>query len=114
MLESVDVAVIDLGLPDGFGGDLIRELHDVNPNAKALVLTASLDRPDIARAIETGAAGALDKSAGLGDVANAVRRARTGESLVPADEMLELVRYGVRERDRERDAPPCARAAHAA
>jgi hypothetical protein len=28
MLEGIDVAVVDLGLPDGHGGDLIRELRE--------------------------------------------------------------------------------------
>jgi CheY-like chemotaxis protein len=52
---EVDVAVVDLGLPDGYGGDLITELHDANPRAHAVVLSATLDRAEIARAIDSGA-----------------------------------------------------------
>ena len=44
MLDNVDVAVVGLGLPDGSGGDLIKELREVNPRAQALVLSADLDR----------------------------------------------------------------------
>jgi PAS domain S-box-containing protein len=103
MLGDVDVAVVDLGLPDGFGGDLIKELRDVNPQAQALVLSARLDRREIARAIESGAAGTLDKTASLDEVVEAVRRMRAGETLVPLEEVVELLRLAARERDRERE-----------
>ncbi|MEA2380937.1 MAG: hypothetical protein QOH72_908 [Solirubrobacteraceae bacterium] len=103
MLGEIDVAVVDLGLPDGFGGDLIKELRDVNPQAHALVLSARLDRREIARAIESGAAGTLDKTASLDEVVEAVRRLRAGETLVPLEEVVELLRLAARERDRERE-----------
>jgi DNA-binding NarL/FixJ family response regulator len=103
MLEDVDVAVVDLGLPDGFGGDLIKELRAVNPRAQALVLSAGLDRQEIARAIESGAAGTLDKTASLDEVAEAVRRLRAGETLVPLEEVVDLLRLAARQRDRERE-----------
>jgi DNA-binding NarL/FixJ family response regulator len=103
MLGDVDVAVVDLGLPDGFGGDLIKELRDVNPHAQALVLSAHLDRREIARAIESGAAGTLDKTASLDEVVEAVRRLRAGETLVPLEEVVDLLRLAARQRDRERE-----------
>jgi DNA-binding NarL/FixJ family response regulator len=103
LLHDVDVAVVDLGLPDGFGGELIKELREVNPRAQALVLSAGPDRGELARAIESGAAGTLDKTAGLHEVVEAVRRLRAGEMLVPLDEVVELLRLAARERDRERD-----------
>jgi DNA-binding NarL/FixJ family response regulator len=102
MLQDIDVAVVDLGLPDGFGGDLIKELREVNPQAQALVLSAGLDRRDVARAVESGAAGALDKTVSLDEVVDAVRRLRAGETLVPLDEVVDLLRFAARERDRER------------
>src|SRR5215203_5139458 len=42
MLYGVDVAVVDLTLPDGYGGELIKELRAYNPQAQVLVLSASL------------------------------------------------------------------------
>jgi signal transduction histidine kinase/DNA-binding NarL/FixJ family response regulator len=103
MLEEVDVAVVDLGLPDGYGGDLIRELSTVNPRAVALVLSASLDRAEVARAVESGAAGVLNKNAHLDEVVSSVRRLRAGEALLPMDEVVELLTYAVRRREQERD-----------
>lgn len=103
MLGGVDVAVVDLGLPDGYGGDLIKELRAVNPQAQALVLSASLDRSEIARAVERGAAGVLDKTVYLDEVVRSVRRLRAGETLLPLDEVVELLRFATREREREHE-----------
>jgi DNA-binding NarL/FixJ family response regulator len=102
MLKEVDVAVVDLGLPDGYGGELITELSVVNPRSQALVLSASLDRTEIARAIESGAAGTLDKVAQLDELVDAVRRLRAGETLIPLDEVLELLRFAGQQREHER------------
>ena len=103
MLQEVDVAVIDLGLPDGYGGDLVRDLREVNPQAQAIVLSASLDRSEIARAVDRGAAGVLQKTAGLDEVVHAVRRLHAGETLLPLTEVIELLRVAARDREREHD-----------
>lgn len=99
--EPVDVALVDLGLPDGYGGDLIKELRETNPQAQALVLSASLDRAEIARAVESGAAGILHKTAHLDEVVEAVKRLRAGETLLPLEEVVELLRFAGREREQE-------------
>jgi len=101
MLAEVDVALVDLGLPDGDGSDLIAVLREAEPNAHAIVLSAGLDRSAVARAVERGAAGALSKVSRLGDVIEAVRRVRAGETLLPVDEVVELLRFASRERERE-------------
>jgi DNA-binding NarL/FixJ family response regulator len=74
MLTTADVVILDLGLPDGSGADLIRELPDANPEARAIVLTSAFDPALHARALEYGAAAVLDKITQLGQVAQAVRR----------------------------------------
>lgn len=102
-LEGVDVAVIDLGLPDGFGADLIDDLRRANPRAQALVLSGALDRAKIARAVARGAAGVLHKTARLDDVVAAVRRVRAGETLMPMQEIIELLRFAGDQREREHE-----------
>src|SRR5215217_9115645 len=41
---AVDVALVELALPDGGGVELIHDLRTLNPEARLLVLTASEDR----------------------------------------------------------------------
>jgi DNA-binding NarL/FixJ family response regulator len=81
MLVGVDTVILDLGLPDGSGADLIPELRAANPEAHAVVLTASYDPELASTATEFGAAAVLDKVTHLGRVAPAVRRILAGEPL---------------------------------
>ncbi len=74
-----DVAVLDLGLPDGNGTDLISELRRANPVAAVLVLSASLNPKNLENATEAGADEILDKFATPGEVVGAIRRLGTGE-----------------------------------
>ena len=73
-LERVDVAVLDLHLPDGEGTDLIPELKAANPLATAVLLTASVDPAEIRHARACGAAAVLNKLDELGDVLETVKR----------------------------------------
>ncbi len=98
---EVDVAIIDLGLPDGNGTDVIRELRKKNPKTIALVLSATLDRKQLARAVEAGAAGLLHKSTPLEEIAQAVRRLLAGEALIAMEEVIEFLRLASSEREKE-------------
>jgi DNA-binding NarL/FixJ family response regulator len=100
-LEDVDVAVIDLRLPDGDGADLIEVLRAASPEAHALVLSASVDRDDAAKAVQRGAAGVLDKAVHLDEVVDAVRRLRAGETLLSMAEIVELLHVAERRREHE-------------
>ena len=103
-VSEADVAIVDLNLPDGYGGDLIKDLHAVDPRAQALVLSATLDRAEVARAVESGAAGVLHESAGMDEVMEAVRRMRAGETLLPLEEVVELLRFARIRREQEQEA----------
>ena len=103
-LEDVDVAVLDLQLPDGEGTDLIGELRERSPHAAALVLTAGLDPAICARAVAAGAAGVLHKSANAEEVMDAIRRLAGGEALLSTDEVVALLRLADRERSQSREA----------
>ncbi len=56
-----DVLLTDLGLPDGNGIELIRELRARWPNALAMVITVFGDEGSVLSAIEAGASGYLLK-----------------------------------------------------
>ena len=99
--NEVDVAIIDLGLPDGDGIEVIKELHEKNPEIIALVLSATSDRTQLARAVEAGAAGLLHKATPLPEITQAVRRLLAGEALIAMDEVIEFLRLASREREKE-------------
>ena len=102
--QEIDVAVLDLGLPDGYGAGLIEVLREKNPQAQALVLSATFDRANTARAVEQGAAGVLNKTAYLDEVVEAVRGLRAGQTLMGLEEVVELLRYAGSTRKEEYEA----------
>jgi DNA-binding NarL/FixJ family response regulator len=67
-----DVAVLDLGLPDGDGVDLIADLRQANPDVGVLILSASLDVASFERAAEADEI--MDKLAPLDEVLGTLRR----------------------------------------
>ncbi len=75
-----DVAVLDIGLPDGNGADLIGDLRAANPGVAVLILSASLDPKILKRATEAGADEILDKFATPGELVGTIRRLRRGSS----------------------------------
>jgi DNA-binding NarL/FixJ family response regulator len=99
--SQIDVALVDLRLPDGLGVEFVRELRGANPAAQSLVLTADLDRLHHARAIEAGATGVLSKTSQVSDIVDAIRRARNGESVQSPQEIIELLRLAGQERERD-------------
>jgi DNA-binding NarL/FixJ family response regulator len=102
--HAVDVAIVDLNLPDGSGTDLIRELRSSLPRATALVLSATTDQKHLASAIEAGAAGVMHKSAPMSDLVEAVRRLAAGEQLLSQQEVIGALRLLVRVRESNREA----------
>src|SRR5215212_5655991 len=102
--READLAVVDLSLPDGEGVELIGDLRETNPLFAALVLTASLDRAEHARAVEAGAAGVLHKSADVDAILDATRRLGEGETLLSEEELLALLRLAGQNREEEVEA----------
>ena len=99
-----DLGVIDLSLPDGEGTELIKDLREANEEFAALLLTASLDRTDHARAVEAGAAGVVHKSADVDEILDATRRISEGETLLSSEELVEMLRIASQDRQEEREA----------
>lgn len=71
---EVDIAIVDLGLPDGDGLELIGELRTAIPRAPVLVLTVSVDPGTHARALDAGADEVLSKTAPLAEIVEAIQR----------------------------------------
>ena len=102
--HAVDVAIVDLNLPDGSGTDLIKDLRGSRSHTKALVLSAVSEQRYVAEAIEAGAAGVMHKSRPMSDLVEAVRSLAAGEQLLSQQEVIEALRVIVRERESHREA----------
>ncbi len=71
---EIDVALIDIFLPDGDGIDLVRQLRQVKPPLSILALTGSLEPNLEVLAKEAGADEVLYKAAGIADIAGTIKR----------------------------------------
>jgi two-component system nitrate/nitrite response regulator NarL len=100
VLENVEVAIVDLALPDGDGLELIEDFSS-QPRMTTLVLSASLEPGRFARAVEAGASGVLHKSTPIKDIVEAVQLLRSGEALLSPAEVVEMLRLVGRERQEE-------------
>lgn len=101
--SPVDVAVVDLDLPDGLGLGLMDVLRDVNPRVVVLILSAHSDEGRRARAIEAGAASVMHKSSPVEEILDAIRRLWQGDHLLSQGEVLEALRLVRRERERNHE-----------
>ncbi len=103
-LREVEVAVVDLNLPDGDGLELIEEFSSREPQITTLVLSASLEPGRFARAVEAGAAGVLHKVTPVKEIVDAVRQLKAGEALLSPAEIFDMLRVVSRERQEEKAA----------
>ncbi|MCU1529134.1 MAG: LuxR family transcriptional regulator [Frondihabitans sp.] len=77
-----DVAVLDVGLPDGSGIDLCREIRSNYPSIFCLMLTAYDDDEASLSALLAGAAGYVIKDIRGQKLVESIRLVATGKSLV--------------------------------
>ena len=77
---AADVLVVDLGLPDGSGIDVIREAHAVWPECAIMVSTTFADERHVIASIEAGASGYLLKDSALPAIPEDIRVLHGGGS----------------------------------
>ena len=80
--EEFDVLLIDLGLPDGNGTDLIRTVSQRRPDTDIMVVTVFGDEQHVVSAIEAGATGYILKDSTAADVISCIKLLRAGGSPV--------------------------------
>lgn len=76
----VDVLLVDLGLPDGSGLDLIRHARRTHPNCEALVISVFGDEDNVLASIEAGALGYIHKDSKPGDISQTILEMKSGAS----------------------------------
>lgn len=75
---GVDLLVVDLGLPDLDGRDVIRQIRGRDRKPRVIVLTANVDGALPAELVALGVAGFVDKAAPLEHAVRAVERVLAG------------------------------------
>jgi DNA-binding NarL/FixJ family response regulator len=80
--EQFDVLMIDLGLPDGSGIEVIRSVSARKPDVDIMVVTVFGDEQHVVAAIEAGATGYILKDSTPADVISCIRLLRAGGSPV--------------------------------
>lgn len=75
---ELDVALIDLGLPDQSGVQVVRMVRALRPDAILLVFTVQDDAPSVFEALRAGARGYVLKSTRLERLVELIREAREG------------------------------------
>jgi DNA-binding NarL/FixJ family response regulator len=93
--HPIDVALMDLRMPEMDGRQTIAALAKAAPHVRVLVLTTFDSESDVLPAIEAGATGYLLKDAPPEDLIHAVRAAHRGESVLApsvADHLIGHVR----------------------
>lgn len=76
--STPDVLLVDLGLPDGSGLDLIRRARSMQKDVLPLVITVFGDESSVIGALEAGAQGYLLKSEAPPDLRQCVRQVLDG------------------------------------
>jgi len=77
-LERPDVLLLDLGLPDGPGVDLIRHATQTAPDCDVVVVTMHTDDESVVDSLAAGAAGYIAKDAMPDEMARVVLEVRAG------------------------------------
>lgn len=87
----VDAVVVDFWLPDGSGPDAATGIRQHQPDVIVVFLSADDSDSAVIAAVEAGASGYLMKTASGQDIAEAVRRAVDGETLISATRLATLI-----------------------
>lgn len=77
---ALDIVLVDIGLPNISGIDVIRNLKALNPECNVLVITTFGDEKTVTSALEAGADGYLLKGTALEELKRDIRALRDGGS----------------------------------
>jgi DNA-binding NarL/FixJ family response regulator len=106
---TVDVALVDLGLPDGSGIDVIKAIRRRQPRCDVMVISIFQDEEVVLGAIEAGAAGYLLKDSAPPDIVASIRALRAGGAPInPMIARLLLDRIRPRDATRQTTGRPAA------
>jgi DNA-binding NarL/FixJ family response regulator len=112
--HEIDVLLVDLGLPDGSGLEVIRAATALHPKCESLVISMFADEENVLASVEAGALGYIHKDSTPDDIAKVIVDMKHGCSPIsPMIARRVLEKYRARRAD-ERNADARARSSDAA
>ena len=99
---SPDLIVMDVMMPKKDGVEACREIMESLPDTRVLMLTASTEANAVIEAVAAGAAGYLQKVAGMDQVLGMMKSAAVGEGRLPTEvvrRVFDRFRSGARSKD---------------
>ncbi len=87
-----DVTVIDIGLPDVSGFELMRRIRKDDPDAKIIMFSTNDDPALVVRAVEMGAQGYVSKGDDPKILVKAVRKVAAGDNFI-SPQLAEAVTF---------------------
>ena len=78
-----EVLLLDVGLPDGNGLDLIPEIGEISPKTNIVILTSLTDEATLMRVVDSGISGFVSKNSQLSELLETIRKAAEGEIVIP-------------------------------
>ena len=82
---DLELIFLDLGLPDGDGFEVLKEMRSNNPAIGVVVLSATKDRDSVTRALRLGAVGFIPKSGTRPVMLGAIQLILAGGIYVPPE-----------------------------
>lgn len=90
--KTPDIILMDLSLPGIDGVELTRQIQQLYPTVKVLVLTMHEDESYLLRAIKAGAAGYVLKKAADAELLSAIHTVYTGGTVIPTSLAVSLIK----------------------
>jgi len=83
--DGLELILLDLGLPDGDGFEILADLRALYPAVAIIVLSATKDRDSVTRSLDLGALGFIPKTATRAVMTSALQLVFAGGIYVPPE-----------------------------
>jgi len=80
---AFEVLLLDIGLPDRNGLDVLKDLKNLRPDIKTLVISMHPEERYAKRALESGAMGYISKGSDPDELEGAIKKVARGERYIP-------------------------------
>lgn len=90
--NECDVIVLDINMPGKSGLDLLKDLREIRPEIRVLILTIHPEDRFAIRALKTGAAGYITKESAPDELVKAIRKVQSGGKYV-SQELAEKLAF---------------------